>query len=296
MVNVSGLLQGAIDLHVHAGPSVMPREVDSAEMMQEAARAGYQAFVVKDHYFPTMMSAYLVQHYMGNSKVKVYGGVALNNSVGGLNIKAVDSACALGAKFVWMPTVSAENHIKSHQQGLKFPGAHGIKLDEEPIVYINSRGTVNKKVTEILQYMADTDMILGTGHGSRNEVDALVTAAAKNGVKKILVNHPQYMIGASLPDIKKWAALGAYIELNATTYVPESKFAAVAMEEAVKVIKEVDINRLVIDSDYGQKNNGSPVQGMRRFIDLLINQHSIAEANIVKMVKTNPEKLLGLNH
>ena len=29
-----------IDLHVHAGPSVMPRAVDAAEMLQEAQQAG----------------------------------------------------------------------------------------------------------------------------------------------------------------------------------------------------------------------------------------------------------------
>lgn len=293
MIDVSRLLKGAIDLHVHAGPSVMPRELDTAEMLREASKAGYQAFVIKDHYFPTMMSAYLVQKHIGNGEVKVYGGIALNNSVGGLNISAVDAACAMGAKFIWMPTVSSKNHIMSHKQGLKFPGSHGIKLEEKPLVYVNRRGELDEKVIEILNYMSDTDMILGTGHGSLREVDALIASASEIRVKRILVNHPLYMIGATLSDIKKWAAMGAYIELNATVFVPESSFGVVPIEDAVKVIKEVDIDHLVIDSDYGQKNNGSPVEGIRRFVDILVNQYSVAEDDIVKMVKINPEKLLG---
>jgi predicted metal-dependent TIM-barrel fold hydrolase len=113
-------------------------------------------------------------------------------------------------------------------------------------------------------------------------------------VKKILVNHPLYMIGASFPDIKKWAAMGAYIELNATVFVPESKFGVVPIEDAARVIEEVGAGQVVIDSDYGQKNNGCPVEGTKRFIELLVNQYAVAEADIVTMVKTNPEKLLGL--
>ena len=292
---MSELLKGAIDLHVHAGPSVMPRELDAAEMLREASKAGYRAFVVKDHYFPTMTSAYIVQKYIGDGEVKVYGGIALNNSVGGLNINAVDAACAMGAKFIWMPTVSSKNHIMSHKQGLKFPGSHGIKLEEKPLFYLNKHGELDEKVIEILNYISGTDMILGTGHGSLSEVDALIAAASKIGVKRILVNHPLYMIGASHSDIKKWAEMGAYIELNATVFVPESRFGVVPMEDAAKIIKEVNIDHLVIDSDYGQKNNGSPVQGIRRFIDILINQYSVEEDDIVKMVKINPEKLLGLD-
>jgi len=293
--NVSRLLIGAVDLHLHAGPSVTPRELDTAEMMLKAIEAGYQAFVVKDHYFPTMMSASIVQRHIGNGDVKVYGGIVLNNAVGGLNVRAVDVACAMGAKFIWMPTVSTKNHIMSHKHGLKFPSSYGMKLEEKPLVYVNKRGELDRKVLEILDYISDSDMILGTGHGSLREVDAVVTAACSIGVKKILVNHPLYMIGAALPDIKKWASMGAYIELSATVFVPESNFGVVPIEDAVRVIKEVDIDHLVIDSDYGQKNNGCPVEGIKRFIDILVNQYSVSEDDIIKMVKTNPEKLLGLS-
>ena len=56
---------GLIDLHVHSGPSVMPRALDGGDMLLEAEAAGYSAFVIKDHYFPTMMSAELVEKHLG---------------------------------------------------------------------------------------------------------------------------------------------------------------------------------------------------------------------------------------
>lgn len=295
MVDISRLLKGAIDLHIHAGPSVVPREVDAAEMMLEAIEAGYQAFVIKDHFFPTVITANTVQQHIGNGSVKIYGGIALNNSVGGLNLRAVDVACAMGAKFVWMPTISSKHHIISHSHGLKFPSSQGLKLEEEPITYVNEEGELDGRVTQILDYISGSDMILGTGHGSLKEVDTLVSTASRMGIKRILVNHPQYMIGAAFADIVRWASMGAYIELNATVFVPESKFATVAVEDAVKVIKEVDKSHLILDSDYGQKNNGSPVAGLKRFIDILVNQYSVSEDDIVRMVKINPAKLLGLS-
>lgn len=294
MKDVSYLLKGAVDLHVHAGPSVMPRELDGAEMLLKAEQSGYQAFVIKDHYFPTMMSASIIEKHIGKGQVKVFGGIALNDAVGGLNVRAVDVACAMGAKFVWMPTISTNNHIVSHSHGLKFPSSKGMQLEEKPLVYVNEHGDLDSRVIAILEYIAKTDMILGTGHGCLAEVDALVQAARKIGVKKVLVNHPLYMIGASITDIKRWAALGAYIELNATVFVPESKFGVVSIDKAVEVIQEVGLEQIVIDSDYGQKNNGCPVEGTKRFIELLVDQHGVKEEAIVKMVKDNPAQLLGL--
>lgn len=294
IIDYEKLLCGAIDLHVHAGPSVMPRELDGAEMMQKAVDAGYRAFVIKDHYFPTMMSAELVEKHLGNGKVKVYGGIALNDAVGSLNVRAVDVACAMGAKIVWMPTISTKNHIVSHAHGLKFPSSKGMKLSEKELIYVDEQGVIDSRVTEILQYMASTDMILGTGHGTAKEVDALIKEACKCGVKKILVNHPLYMIDATSENIKQWAAMGAYIELNATVFVPESKFGVMPIKDAVDVIKEIGAQQIIIDSDYGQKDNGCPVDGMKRFIELLVNEHGIAVGDIETMIKDNPAKLLGL--
>src|SRR5690554_1931210 len=108
------ILKGVIDMHVHAGPSVAIRDVDAAEMLFEAVEAGYSGFVIKDHYFPTMMSAKLVEKHLGKNRIKVFGSIALNNSVGTFNLKAIDTAYQMGAKIVFLPTVSSKNHIDFH--------------------------------------------------------------------------------------------------------------------------------------------------------------------------------------
>jgi hypothetical protein len=287
------ILKGIIDMHVHAGPSVAKREVDAVEMLKEAVEAGYRGFLIKDHYFPTMMSAQLVEKHLGNDNVKVFGAIALNNSIGLFNLNALDAAYNMGAKIVYMPTVSSNQHIESHK-GHSFPGSGNTKVVENPIIYVDENGKLQDEVIEVLKYVAERpDLILGTGHGSAREVDILVTEAVKLGVQKILVNHPFYMIGASMEQIAKWAKMGAYIELNACVF-PPSKFGTTSLEVLKELLENVAIEQIVLDSDLGQNNNGSPVEGLYTFIQILMNDFGVTEEQINMMGKETPAKLLGI--
>lgn len=288
---------GWIDLHVHASPSVMPREVDGAEMYKQAVAADYSAYLIKDHYFPTMMSAENLSRHMDDGKCRVFGGLALNNSVGGLNLKAVDAACAMGAKIIYMPTVSALRHKIMHSgHGLAFPGSKGMSVEEAPILYLEENGQLKREVKDILAYLAQKpDVILATGHGSRDEIDRLIQEAVEiYGLKRILVNHPHYMIGASMEDMEKWAKMGCYIELNAVAFVEDSRFRSNDISEAKEIIRRCGLQRIVIDSDYGQKDNGSPVAGMARFIHMLRTACGLTEDDLKQVGETNPAHLLGL--
>lgn len=286
-----------IDLHTHIGPSVMPRAVDTVEMLLEAQENNYAAFIVKDHYCPTMMSAVTAEQHNGNGTCRVFGGIALNNSVGGINLKAVDVAVAMGAKLIWMPTVSALRHKVMHSgHGVAFPASKGMSVAEEPIMYLNEDGTLQQEVLDVLDYLAGKpDVILATGHGSRDEIDTLIREAFARGVKRVLVNHPHYMIGASLEDMVAWSKLGAYIELNAVAFVPDSKFYSNPLEEACTIIKAVGIDKIVLDSDYGQNGNGSPVKGLLRFIDMVREAAGLSEEEMETICYKNPAWLLSLD-
>ena len=107
------ILKGVLDLHIHAGPSIAKRELDAADMLRDATAAGYRAILIKDHYLPTIMGCKMVQDHLGDGTVEVLGGIALNNSIGVFNLKAVDTANNMGIKMVYFPTVSSKNHIDS---------------------------------------------------------------------------------------------------------------------------------------------------------------------------------------
>ena len=148
------LLKGVIDIHVHAGPSVAARELDAADMLKEAEAAGDRGFLVKDHYFPSMMGCQMVQRHLGSGSVEVFGSMCLNNAMGLFNLNAVDVAYGMGAKMIYFPTVSSKNHIDAHKG--HFAGAGKMSVPETPVVYVDENGrldpaAVRKKLSAVLK-------------------------------------------------------------------------------------------------------------------------------------------------
>ena len=177
------ILKGFIDMHVHAGPSAAKRKVDAYEMLQKADAAGYRAFLVKDHYFPTMMGAKMCTEHDSKNGCQVFGGLALNRSVGLFNVYAVDAAKNLGAKTVYFPTVSTLNHIEGHARaGHGFVGSGASAVVDAGISYIDDKGELIDEAVEVLRYLAaNPGMVLCTGHGTAAEVDALIRKALELG-------------------------------------------------------------------------------------------------------------------
>src|SRR5690606_3676129 len=75
---ISELLKGAIDLHCHSGPSVMPRRLHHVDAIKEGEAAGLRAILFKDHYYSVTPVAALLDEVMPG-KVKLLTGVPCNN-------------------------------------------------------------------------------------------------------------------------------------------------------------------------------------------------------------------------
>ena len=292
MFDERDILKGILDIHVHAGPSVANRQVDAADMLKEAVVAGYRGFLVKDHYFPSCMGVKMVQEHCDAQGVEIYSSMCLNNSMGLFNLMALDAAINMGAKIIYFPTVSSKNHIDHHKGN--FAGAGKMSTPETPVVYVDENGVMDPAAVEVLKLMAEKDVVLGTGHGTAWEIDHLVEKALEVGVKRILVNHPQFHIGATYEQMTKWANLGAYIEMNVCVFTSGSKMGSLDDQVIADMLKAVPLERLILDSDMGQRGNGSPVEGMYRFIRLLMDKFGLSEADIDLIAKKNPAALLGV--
>ena len=292
MFDERDILKGILDIHVHAGPSVANRQVDAADMLKEAVVAGYRGFLVKDHYFPSCMGVKMVQEHCDAQGVEIYSSMCLNNSMGLFNLMALDAAINMGAKIIYFPTVSSKNHIDHHKGN--FVGSGKMSVPETPVVYVDENGVMDPAAVECLKLIAEKDVVLGTGHGTAWEIDHLVEKALEVGVKRILVNHPQFHIGASYEQMTKWAKLGAYIEMNVCVFTSGSKLGSLDDQVIADVLKAVPLEQMILDSDMGQNGNGSPVEGMYRFIRLLMDKFGLSEEDINLIAKTNPAKLLGV--
>jgi len=290
------LLEGFIDMHIHAGPSLMAREIDAWDMALSASAAGYRAVVIKDHHIPSVAAARIINSHLPHPETRVFGSIAMNSSVGGLNPKALEAAIGFGAAVVWMPTVSSRNHAVKHSgHGLKFPGTtHAATVPEPEYVITDDAGRLIPDAYTILEIMARHENVaLATGHGSRDEVDAVIRAAAEMGISRIVATHPHYMVDATDDDLLAWSSLNAFIELNAVISVPDSKFFCIPLQRVIDIIHNVGPEHIIISSDYGQKGNGNPVEGMETFIAILL-ENGIGEDAIRMMGHDNPSYLLGI--
>lgn len=294
--DVKELLKGVIDIHIHAGPSVADRSVDAVEMLRLAEEAGYRAIVIKDHYFPTMLGTTMIQKHYAKGCTSIFGGACLNNATGALNPNTVDVAIAMGAKIIWLPTLSAKRHMDMHKG--KFAGAGTMDVEEKPIRYLDENGELNPEIISVLEVMAKhPDVVLGSGHGSPEELDKLIPKAFELGVKKILINHPHLIMNASLEDVIRWADMGAYVEINGAafeTVTGSVKGPNVPLAVIDNYLKNIALDKLVIDSDSGQKGSITPVQAMHNFFEILLDR-GVSVKQIETMAKETPAYLLGLS-
>lgn len=293
---VSRLIRGAIDLHVHPAPSLFPRCMDAVDAARQADEAGMRAIVIKCHHHTTAPELIpLREHVLKPLKVEMFGGVVLNSYAGGLNPYIVDMTIRMGGRIVWFPTVSSENHIKHHkaQPHMKFPSQQGRELPDVAVKVIDDRGELVPAAREILQLIAEADIVMSSGHVSVPEAMALLRGAKEVGVRRMLINHPDFVIDASEKDVQEFVRLGAYIEHSMCMYHPESTFHLWDFDRLSRWIRLVGPERTLLGSDLGQKNNPLPVEGLRFTVEKLLEK-GLKEGEIEMMVKNNAATLLGL--
>jgi hypothetical protein len=269
-------LTGTIDIHLHASPDVRPRKLDDLAVARAAVARGMRAVLIKSHWTLTADRAYLVE--LSVPGIRVFGGLALNNAVGGINPFAVEAALRMGAAEIWMPTLSS--------------AAHGGEADG-PGLSIFEDGRLSARVHDVLRLIAEHEAILGTGHLATEEIVALVPAAREHGVRKILITHPEHppvemppLVQEELRD--RYGVLFERCLITTTLAGGALPFAALA-----SVIRRVGVESTIIATDYGQPSNPTPVDGLASYIAAL-RADGFDEASIARMARDNPATILEL--
>jgi hypothetical protein len=281
------LLQGAIDLHQHAAPSLFERVTDDVGLAAEARARGMRGVLLKAHEQDTTGRAALVRRQV--SGIEAYGGIVLNHHTGGLNPAAVDNSIKLGARMIWMPTLSAQHHI-DHFGGSHFGKA--MKGRTETRTPARGIGVLVPAAREILDLIADAGICLSTGHLSPREIMALVREARRAGVTRILVTHPDLTLtGLTVEDQKALAAEGAVLEKDIIVMMPA--WQSLSLEQMTKSIREIGSQHCVLATDFGQLHHPMPPEGLRMFVQMLLEQ-GIGPDEIRTMIVDNPARLLNL--
>lgn len=291
---VAELLVGAVDLHCHSGPAAMPRTLDHHDAMLDVADAKFKALVYKDHFYPGMAHALILEKLFPDTGVHLFSGLALNNASGGINAHAVDHTAKLGGKIVWMPTLAAANHHAQQASGQAktFPKTNKKMLDPVLLTVLDANGRLIDEAKKVLDVVAETNIILASGHLAVPELVALFEEGRQRGVKKMMINHPTYIVGCSDEDIRSFVALGVSMEHSICMFV-EGRSKKYTPEQLVHLIDIAGIDHTILGSDLGLVNGPRPVDGFRAVVDMLIDLE-YSEADIRKMISSNAARLLDL--
>lgn len=277
-VSIDYDLHGFIDMHIHTAPDVRPRFADDIDTTQLAKNAGMRAILIKSHKTITADRAAIAEKVVGG--IRVFGGLALNEFVGGLNPAAVEVALKMGAKQIWMPTRSAANY--RHANGM----LGGIYL-------LNDNGKVCPEIYAILDLIRDYDAILGTGHISIKESMALIDLAKKRGLKKILVTHPEAHFTWWEPDLQSEIADDKVFFERCYVDTTPTMNETVSIAEIAHHIRLIGVKSTVLSTDFGQAISPSPVHGLKAYL-FKLTKEGFSRDDIYCMAGSNPAHLLGL--
>ena len=273
-------------MHLHVGPDEMDARVTGLEAAKMAAEVGMKAIVLKNHSYPTTPVAALVSDLV--PEVEVFGGICLDYEIGGLNINALEKHARLGVKVAWMPTFSSTNS-RGKMRTL------GLQLDGDGFSILDNDSKLVPEIDRILDIIKKNDMVLCSGHMSPGEIFAMVEAARKKNIDKIIITHPsdgEFMeVTLTVEELQRLAAMGAYIEQTMVTLLP-TEFCH-SPKERVETIKKVGVENCIMSTDLGQYWNPYPAEGFRFFMAILL-RNGLTPSDIEIMAKKNPSRLLGL--
>jgi hypothetical protein len=273
-------LAGVIDIHVHCAPDSTPRSIDAIDLARLAKQRGMRGLVLKNHYQPTASLAYVVRKEVPG--LEVFGGVDLNLSVGGMNPFAVEHMAATTGGYgrvVWMSTFDSEAQVRYSKQ-------------DRPFVRVAQNGQLLSETRQVIAVIAKHDLVMATGHTSAEEALMLTREARAQGVKHMVVTHamlqPIHMSDAQMAEAAK---MGAYIEFVYNGLIGSYKESS--FEDYARAIRKVGVEHCILSSDMGQPGNPLHPDGLIALFDGLKKQ-GITQAEIDRMAKENPARLLGL--
>jgi hypothetical protein len=292
------LVRGAVDYHVHVAPDFVDRRIDDLELARRCLETGLAGFGLKSHYTATAERARVVAAAVPG--VTVLGTITLNAAVGGLNPLAVEIAAREGARIVWLPTVSAvnEQHELSKERAagnvpvwvafeLSLRDA-GVRVD--PVHVVDDDGGLTDAAERVLDVVARHDLVLCTGHLSRDEIFTVVAAASEHGIRNVVVTHPEFPSQSIEPsDQVELADMGALMERVFTTaYTGKTTWSR--MFEATRA---VGVERTVWATDLGQRANPPVEDGLALMADAFLDA-GFTEDDVRTMAVTNTRRVAGV--
>lgn len=284
--DIDHLVTGAIDTHMHTAPGAFPRHDTDFSAARKAEEHDMRAIVTKNHHFETASRAWIVREELG---FDLLGGITLNEWVGGLNPHAVDGVAEFDADIVWMPTITAANHLEN-------AAVQMFESEEEEkggITVLNDEDELTEDTLDLLDRIADHGFVIGLSHLSPEEAIALVDEATNRGVEEFLVQHPHAnFLNYSHDQMRTITDLGATLEFH---YICTTEMMgnAATVDDYVAAVDAVGPSNAVMATDGGATANPPAMEQFKQFIQAMLDA-GVTEADVETMIKENPRRIFEL--
>lgn len=283
-------LKGTWDLHVHATPSLFKRKMRSNDLVERCIENQMGGIVIKFHHG----SSIEIAHALNSPNLSVYGGVVLNHFVGGLNPYAVDSAIALGAKIIWLPTMHAvADHTCRCELG-KSTRKTKLKLDTaEYLNCLDQQGKLKTELIEILHLLDGSSTSLASGHISFNEIIAIIEYIESHNLNiNFMLNHVLFWVPSlNHTQLRQCIRPWTFFEM---AYLSISKaFGHTSAQKLANEMLMLPEANWIMSTDSGQEDNPIMPRCMNDFIEQMAKNALKAE-QIKAFTQDNPRKYLNL--
>ena len=282
---MENVMQGIIDMHIHAAPDVRARKLDDLELMEASVQRGVRAIVLKSHNVPTADRAYLVNRVAAEKypdvKFTASGGLCLNRPVGGLNPDAVETSLKLGAKVIWLPTNTAENHYRKNGK------------DSSTGVVVTRDGKAVDELQDIFALVKQYNAVLATGHIGAEECFPVVEAARVAGVEKIVITHPEFWVVGMTPEQQADIVRKYDVLLESVYAQPVNGSYKINIPDNIAAMKAIGPEHFVISTDSGQTVNPYWYESYTTYFKAV--SEVFTSEQVRKMTHDNPAWLLDID-
>jgi hypothetical protein len=167
--------------------------------------------------------------------------------------------------------------------------AAGVEI--EPVAVVDAQGAVLPETRAVLRTIARHGLLLATGHLDRDEIFAVVDAALEEGVRDIVITHPDFPAESlTFEDQSALADKGALLERCFTT--PHT--GKTTWEYMFDAIRATGPERSVLATDLGQSFNPPVEDGLGLMVDRLLAA-GFDEQEVHTMAVRNTRRVAGLD-
>ena len=294
----SYLLENAVDNHIHCCPHINDRSIHIFEAVRHAVACKMKGIGLMDNFSNSSGYAALVNKELTNINLDVFGGLIMEPYAGGVSAESVKVSLSynygnnLNARFVSMPTHHTRYIAKKENRSKNYI---------ESCIHIPESEELLDPLPEILDLIAENDIVLNTGPLSGEEAIRLIEFGQKRGVNRIIVpsSHYENDIVEEIAKKNCFTEFSFFFVSNATevglTHIDEEKHKAQAVdiEKMKDLIKVSGVDNTILSGDCGVSILPIPVKGFAEFL-LKIKNQGFSDNEIKKMISVNPTKLFKI--